>query len=107
MRRRRLPGAISAAALAGTLQLDDAQRDYLHALLGQPLVQGAPASGISPAGVLGQRRCTRGIQTGFNQTEHVLHALPKHCVMCSSCEQVVIYPQDLLQTRHVAHSLPL
>ena len=40
VRRRRLPGVISGAAQAGVLQLDDAQRDYLHALLGEPLSDG-------------------------------------------------------------------
>ena len=45
VRRRRLPAAVSAAARAGAVQLDDAQRDYLHALLGEPVSNGAAASG--------------------------------------------------------------
>lgn len=45
VRRRRLPSLISVAVRAGVLQLDDAQRDYLHALLGEPLSDGAEALG--------------------------------------------------------------
>ena len=34
-----LPSGIAAAVASGTLQLDDAQRDYMHALLGEAVPQ--------------------------------------------------------------------
>ena len=45
--QRSLPSVIAAAVTAGNLTLDDAQRDYLHALMGEPVpvMQSAAAPG--------------------------------------------------------------
>lgn len=55
--RLQLPASIAASAAAGALQLDAAQRDYLSALLGEPLPEvGATLNGVA-AGSTGARRC--------------------------------------------------
>lgn len=51
--RLQLPAAIAAAAAAGTLELDAAQRDYLSALLGEPLPEAGAAADGHPAGSSG------------------------------------------------------
>ena len=45
--RRGLPSGIAAAVASGTLQLDDAQRDYMHALLGKAVPQQSSATASS------------------------------------------------------------
>lgn len=57
--RRRLPAAIGDAVAGGTLRLDDAQRDYVHALLGEPI----PEVGSSAASEHTPGRSTGDLQT--------------------------------------------
>jgi hypothetical protein len=51
--RLQLPVAIAGAAADGTLELDAAQRDYLSALLGQPLPEAGAAADSHTAGSSG------------------------------------------------------
>lgn len=51
VQRRSLPVAIGSAVASGTLRLDDAQRDYVHALLGEPIPEASAAA--APAGTSG------------------------------------------------------